>query len=119
MSDICKTCDTRCRLGLCKGRDGDFRFCFRRIGTLTDLKDTITPFNTLHELYEKCDWLQEWFVPESLILDNQPYGRDNNMVLLWGQLKSKIGTDEERSAGYVTAVIAEGMKEISYKGECI
>lgn len=50
------------------------------------IKETITPFTTLHELYEKCDWLH-CVVPETLVLESEPYGRGNNMVLLFGQHK--------------------------------
>lgn len=117
MNKICKNCDTRCRLGLCDGREGDFKYCFRRTGSVSGLEDTITPFSTLHELYEKCSWL-DWINPESLVLSNEPYGK-NYMVLLLGQYAEKIdGTIKNIPVGYVTVEKAsEDMKEIRYIDE--
>lgn len=113
MNKICEKCDTRCRLGMCNGRDGDFKYCFRKTGSICDLQETITPFNTLHELYEKCKWL-DWINPETLILDNRPYSSGNKMVLLWGQCK---GTNQAFPCGYVTAIVTEDMKQIEYANE--
>ena len=53
MNKLCERCDTRCRLGICDGKEGDFKFCFRRVGSINGLEKTITPFNTLEELIEK------------------------------------------------------------------
>ena len=116
MNKLCEICDTRNRLGICKGRDGDFKYCFRRVGSTNGLEKTITPFNTLHELYEKCDCLK-WVVPETLELDNEPYGIGNHMVLLWGQSERQLGTNEGQPVGYVTANVTEDMKGISYSEE--
>ena len=116
MNKLCEICDTRNRLGICKGRDEDFKYCFRRVGSRNGLEETITPFNTLHELYEKCSWL-EWIVPETLILENKPYGRGNDMVLLWGQSERQLGTNEGQPVGYVRANVTEDMKGILYSEE--
>lgn len=116
MNKLCEICDTRNRLGMCKGRDGDFKYCFRRVGSTNGLEETITPFNTLHELHEKCDCLK-WVVPETLVLDNEPYCGENNMVLLWGQSERQLGTNEGQPVGYVTANVTEDMEGISYSEE--
>ena len=52
MNKLCEICDTRNRLGMCNGRDGVFKYCFRKVGSTHRLEETITPFNTLHELYK-------------------------------------------------------------------
>lgn len=116
MNKICEKCDTKCRLGLCQGKEGDFKYCFRKTGSLSGLKETITPFSTLHELYEKCEWL-DWIVPESLILDNTPYAKSNTMVLLWGQTKNQIGTNKAQPIGYITVLDATNMNSIEYESE--
>ena len=116
MNTICKTCDTRNRLGCCNGQDGDFKYCFRRVGSRTGLAETITPFNTLHEMYEKCNWLH-WIVPETLILDNQPYGGGDDMVLLWGQSERQLGTNQGQPVGYVTVGSTVGVEQIEYAKE--
>lgn len=117
MNNLCKICDTRERLRMCNGRDGDFKYCFRRVGTTSGLKETITPFITLHELYEKCDWL-EHIVPESLYLEDKAYVGDN-MRLLWGQYENQIGTNKGQPVGYVIANTTEDMKPIEYSKERI
>lgn len=116
MNKLCVICDTRNRLDMCNGRDGDFKYCFRRVGSTNGLEETITPFNTLHELYEKCDWLK-WIVPETLELENEAYGKGNNMVLLWGQSENQLGTSEGQPVGFVTANVTEDMKGILYSDE--
>jgi hypothetical protein len=114
MNEICQKCDTRCQLELCEGKTGDFKYCFRKIGSTFDLKETITPFNTLHELYEKCKWL-DWVIPESLLLDNKQYGGDN-MVLLLGQYGAQK-SDNKLPLGFVTVLTTKGMKPIKYEEE--
>lgn len=52
MNKICTTCDTRLRLGMCNGKEGDFRFCFRRCGSIEGTKESIYQFNDIEELYE-------------------------------------------------------------------
>ena len=113
MNKLCEICDTRNRLGICNGRDGDFKYCFRRVGSTHRLEETITPFNTLHELYEKCDWL-DWIIPETIKLENKSYGSKNNMVLLMGKSEN---TDEYLPVGFVTANVTENMEEILYSQE--
>ena len=97
MSKICETCDTRLRLGLCKGKDEDFKYCFRKVGSVNGLEETITPFNTLDELYTKCKWL-DWVEKDTLVLDEMDYG-DEHMRLLFGQEK---GVNKTFPVGYVT-----------------
>ena len=116
MNKLCEICDTRNRLGICNGRDGDFKYCFRRVGSMNGLEKTITPFTTLHELYEKCNWL-DWIVPETLKLENEPYGRGNNMVLLCGQSERQLGTSERQPVGFVTANVTEDMERVLYSEE--
>ena len=43
MNKLCEICDTRNRLCMCNGRDGDFKYCFRRVGSTNRLEETITP----------------------------------------------------------------------------
>lgn len=117
MNDLCKICDTKNRLRMCNGRNGNFKYCFRRVGSISGLKETITPFTTLHELYEKCDWL-EHIVPESLVLSNEAYS-GNHMVLLWGQYEDQIGTNKGQPLGYVMAKTTKNMKQIEYSKERI
>ena len=38
MNKLCEICDTRNRLGICNGRDGDFKYCFRRVGSMNGLE---------------------------------------------------------------------------------
>ena len=85
MNSICERCDTRIRLGLCNGRDGDFKFCFRKCGSLDGLKETITTFTTTDELWERCEYLKDWVIKDSLELNNEPYGTKGNMCLLFGE----------------------------------
>ena len=113
MNKLCEICDTRNRLGMCNGRDGVFKYCFRKVGSTHRLEETITPFNTLHELYEKCDWL-DWIIPETIKLENKSYGSKNNMVLLMGKSEN---TDEYLPVGFVTANVTENMEEILYSQE--
>lgn len=85
MNKICETCDTRNRLGLCNGRDGDFKYCFRSAGSVDGVEKTITPFTTIDELYNKCDWLK-CARKETLELDSESYC-DEHMILLLGVLR--------------------------------
>ena len=55
MNKICETCDSKERLKICEGRDGNFKYCFRRVGSVAGLKDSITPFNEISEL-EDYTW---------------------------------------------------------------
>ena len=115
MNKICERCDTRCRLKMCDGRDGDFKYCFRRTGSTDGLKETITPFNTLHELYEKQPWL-DWIDQESLLLSNEPYG-DTNMVVLWGSYKEIYGSRLLSPCGFVTVEDATKMDPVVWSDE--
>ena len=112
MNIICTNCDTRNRLHLCGGKDGDFKYCFRRAGSTMGLKKTITQFNTLHELYQKCSWL-DWIIPETLVLENKPYGNNDNMVLL----KGHFGSNNSLPLGFVTVATTVGMEQIEYVKE--
>ena len=79
------------------------------------LKETITPFNTLHELYEKQPWL-DWIDQESLLLSNEPYG-DTNMVLLWGSYKEIYGSRLLSPCGFVTVEDATKMDPVVWSDE--
>lgn len=110
MNKICKTCDTRCRLGICKGRDGDFKYCFRRVGTLNGLETTITPFNTIDELYEKSSWLngngnpEHGYIKDQLYLDDQPYAGDEHMRALYGLCKQEEDLEQKMECGWVDKI---------------
>lgn len=53
MNKLCENCDTRIRLKMCIGKEGEFRFCFRKVGSTEGLEESITTFNDLKELIEK------------------------------------------------------------------
>lgn len=110
MNQLCKICDTKNRLNLCDGRDGDFQFCFRRVGSLENLAETITPFNTLHELYEKCSWL-DWIIEDTMFLDTESYTSNNNMVLLFGKEKNQFNIGKILPIGFVTADVTRLQKK--------
>lgn len=85
MNTICLNCDTRKRLKLCQGKDGDFKYCYRSSGGLTRAKNTISPFNTLNELYNiinKKDGILE-IKKNSLKIDFN-YANNHNLGLLLG-----------------------------------
>lgn len=89
MNKICEHCDARLRLQLCEGREGNFKYCFRRAGSIDGLCETITPFSTLEELYDNCQWLMDCvkmgaLIKDSIQMSNLQYGYDPYMVLLWG-----------------------------------
>lgn len=100
MNDICKNCDTRIRLGLCNGREGDFQYCYRKVGSVNGLEDTITPFNTIDDLYENCEHLKGT-IKEQTYLDNKPYANDEHMVLLYGLYKGEPDLEEKIERGFV------------------
>lgn len=107
MNSICRFCDTRIRLGICNGREGDFRYCFRRAGSIGGLAETITPFNTLDDLVENCEWLREMLKIDEmkLILSDKPYEGDEHIVLLYGvqEYGDGCGSPENRAPlGFVT-----------------
>jgi hypothetical protein len=103
MNNICKTCDTRIRLRICNGREGDFKYCFRRVGTRNGLEETITPFNTIEELYDKCKWLKN-VIKDSLYLDEEhdyerPYNEEH-FTALYGLYKYEEDLDEKIECGW-------------------
>ena len=75
MNELCQICDTKIRLKKCNGKDGNFKFCFRRTGSIEGIEETITPFNSLHELYQKCKWL-DWIIEDSMELQKELYGQN-------------------------------------------
>lgn len=81
MNQICETCDTRCRLHMCQGQDGDFKYCYRPVDSVDNIPDNITPFNTVDELYEKNKWIKS-VERDSLVFDDKPYGSPYMKLLL-------------------------------------
>lgn len=98
MNKICETCDTKNRLGLCDGKDGDFKYCYRKAGSLHGLSESITPFNTIEELYKKIghDRLN-WIDKDSLYMVHY-YKRIN---LLLGSYIDSDGKEKECPVGYI------------------
>lgn len=49
---ICETCDVRLRLKMCDGKDGDVdtKYCFRRVGSVSNVPNSIKPFDEISEL---------------------------------------------------------------------
>ena len=85
MSIICETCDTKNRLGMCSGKCGNFNYCFRKVGSVCDLEETITPFNTIEDLYSNpCHYIQS-LDKDSLTLDSDFYGKDCHIKLMRGK----------------------------------
>lgn len=90
MNKICETCDTKNRLRLCSGRDGDFKYCFRKAGSTYGLEQTITPFNTTDELEEmvssaRSEGWHEGF--EAGFEDGLKLGLAKTQVHAWHSLK--------------------------------
>lgn len=81
MSSICKTCDTKNRLNLCNGREEEFKYCYRRCGSISNIPETITPFNTIEELIINVPKGEfDWVKTETLEI--KPY--DNDIDILMG-----------------------------------
>lgn len=78
MNIICNTCDTRLRLNLCEGKYGDFKYCFRKCGSLEGTKESITPFNDLKELYDAAT-VKTWGVTQ---LRMKAYGGEHLDILI-------------------------------------
>ena len=78
MAKICDTCDTKLRLGLCNGKKEEFKYCFRKVGSLDELEETITPFDSLDQLCQKQNHIQE----ESLSMEEFS---DEHMGILMGR----------------------------------
>lgn len=81
MNNICKTCDTRLRMKMCDGKDGEFKYCYRPVGSRENIPEEIFPFTTIDELYPHLikRW-GEWLIKESLKMED--YGC--NMFILLG-----------------------------------
>lgn len=105
MNKICETCDTRKRLKMCNGRDGDFKYCYRPAGSVSSIPNNITPFNTIDELFEKNDWIKS-VIKSTATLDNDYYGKDHHMKLLlglfYGEPQEKIKSKSYYPVGFVT-----------------
>ena len=80
MNVICENCDTRLRMKQCKGRDGQFCLCYHQHCRTEDVAETITPFNTLAELYDKV--LKGKVIFKTLYL--KLYSQEHNLLLLMG-----------------------------------
>ena len=102
MNTICERCDTRCRLGMCHGKDGDFKYCFRPCGSIENIPGNIIPFNSIEELLAKNtgDYLTH-VAAESLFIPKHYYGFSRNMRLLMGHWD---GDDDNKvyPIGYVS-----------------
>lgn len=96
MNDICITCDTRNRLRLCNGRDGNFLYCFRPVGSVSNIPGNITPFNTIEELLKNNKWLN--VIEDTVYLDDEYYGISKHMKLLLGLFKGE--SEELIASGY-------------------
>ena len=104
MNKICETCDTRNRLGMCNGLDGNFKYCYRPVGSISNIPGNITPFNTIDELFEKNDRIKS-VIKESAVLDENYYGRGHHMKLLfglyYGEPQEKIESKSYYPVGFV------------------
>jgi len=104
MNSVCKTCDTRNRLGMCLGKDGDFTYCFRPVGSVSNIPGNITPFNTIDELLKNNKWLD--VIEGTVYLDDEYYGCDKHMKLLLGlfngETEENIKSGKRYPIGFVT-----------------
>lgn len=82
MNSICVTCDTRLRLNMCNGKGGNFKYCFRKCGSIKGLKETIAPFTSIEELYD-INYIKDLQIKE-LRLENYNH---KHMKLLIGTYK--------------------------------
>lgn len=96
INKICETCDTRNRLCMCNGIEGDFKYCFRKVGSVYDLQETITPFNNLDELFlNTCEYIRD-LDRESLYLSDEYYGNSKHMRLLFGRFLGDSGDSYDK-----------------------
>lgn len=58
MNKLCDICDTKNRLHMCNGKCENFKYCFRKVGSLDYLEESIQPFNNIQELKSNA-FLQE------------------------------------------------------------
>ena len=96
MSKICETCDTKNRLKLCNGREEDFKYCFRKVGSLHGVEESIQPFNELQEL-KNNNFLDGWVIADSLHMVNY----SSHINLLLGDSIDYDGTINEIPVGYI------------------
>lgn len=102
MGKICETCDTKNRLGMCKGNDAEFKYCVRRTGSVSNVPSSITPFNEVDEIFANPVW--DELDRSSVILDENYYGSGTHMKLLWGRWnfdKEAKEADQGYPVGYV------------------
>ena len=92
MNKLCEECSVQKR-GLCKGKEGNFNKCFRKVGHL-DLS-TIKPFDNIDELYDHINDTIYQCKPGSLKI--KPYY--GNTKLLIGEISGYSGG--EVPIGYV------------------
>lgn len=92
MNKICKNCDTRLRLGMCNGKDGDFKYCYRKCGSLEGTKESIRQFNNINELYDHDKGGLGEYLENSL--EMKPYGEHINILL--GRFKYDYDTTKDK-----------------------
>lgn len=80
MNKICETCDVRNRLNTCRGKNNEFKYCYRRSGNVEETSKDIFQFDTTNEL--KMNLLSEnkHLDIDSLTIDWK-YGHDNHTGL--------------------------------------
>lgn len=98
MNSICETCDTRNRLKLCEGKDGCFKYCFRKVGSISGVKESIVPFNTIEEVYAASEYLRNTQLDSLHII---PYYGDH-MKLLVGKYNEALSDGMNYPLGYIT-----------------
>lgn len=105
MNDICVTCDTRNRLHLCSGKDGNFTYCFRPVGSVSNIPGNIIQFNNIDELFLHDGWVQN-INKETVYLDDEYYGAGHHMRLLLGlfhgEPQEKIDLGDCYPVGFIT-----------------
>lgn len=97
MNIICESCDAKNRLKLCNGKDGSFKYCYRRSGNPEITKSSIFQFNTIEELKSNLIVSDGCLNTDSMEID-WGYGRDNHTALIlckykdntWGIIKDHL-----------------------------
>lgn len=74
MNTLCINCDAKNRLGMCIGKDGDFKYCYRRVGSVGISQQTITQFNTLDELVNTNPSEFDYIKTDTLVMKDYSKG---------------------------------------------
>lgn len=118
MNPICKTCDTRIRLRRCNGKNGNFKYCMRKVGSISGLEESIVQFNTIEDIKKNLNPYTDGFDFNSLWIDTNDYDVAGTMTLLWGRFNN-VSNGADHPIGYVTK-LATHPEKVDFSDEnCI